>query len=130
MADKHDSENYDERNTNPKCHFVHHFNPFLNLGPFLIEVKFYQPFRTIIHEFFLETEINWIIKYSKPRLTKSRAAVDSFHLREIGSSAHNNINSKDKTQQKRQDTLTWTSGQDHFLCTLQYTAHFIQTTTH
>ena len=77
---------------------INHFNPFLSLGPFLIEVKFYQPFRTIIHEFFLETEINWIIKYSKPRLTKSRAAVDSFHLREIGSSAPNNINSKDKTQ--------------------------------
>ena len=35
---------------------------------------------------------------------------------------------KNKTQQKRQDTLS--SGLDHFLCTLQYTAHFIQTTTH
>ena len=30
------------------------------------------------------------------------------------------IQMKNKTQQKRQDTLTWSSGQDHFLCTLQF----------
>ena len=38
------------------------------------------------------------------------------------------IQMKNKTQQKRQDTLS--SGLDHFLCTLQYTPHFIQTARH
>ena len=56
----------------PKCHLVHHWNPFLIIGPFHIEVKFYEPFRTIIHEFFTEKEMDWIMGYSGPRLTKSR----------------------------------------------------------
>ena len=36
----------------PKCHLAHHFDPFLSIGPFKLEVKFYFPLRTIIHEFF------------------------------------------------------------------------------
>ena len=56
----------------PKCHLVHYWNPFLIIGPFHIEVKFYEPFRTIIHEFFAEKEMDWIMEYSGPRLTKSR----------------------------------------------------------
>ena len=55
-----------------KCHFVHHFNPFLIIGPFHIEVKFYKPFRTIIHDFFTEKEMDWMKKFSKPQLTASR----------------------------------------------------------
>ena len=56
----------------PKCHLLHHSNPFLSMGPFQIEVKFYLPFRTIIHYFFSEKEMDWLMEYSKPRLTSSR----------------------------------------------------------
>ena len=56
----------------PKCHFVHHFSPYLKLGPFHIEVKLYMPFRTVIHEFFTEKEMDWMLVYSKPRLSASR----------------------------------------------------------
>ena len=59
-------------NGSPKCHFVHHFSPTLKLGPFHLEVKLYYPFRTIIHDFFTDKEMNWMLQYSKPRLTKSR----------------------------------------------------------
>ena len=51
---------------------VHHFTPFLKLGPFNLEVKLYIPFRTIIHDFFTETEMDWMLEFSKPRLTASR----------------------------------------------------------
>ena len=65
----------------PKCHFVHHSNPFLCIGPFEIEVKFYMPFRTIIHNFFTEIEMHWLMEYSKPRLTKSReGSIDQSSL--------------------------------------------------
>ena len=56
----------------PRCHLVHHSNPFLSIGPFHIEVKFYLPFRTILHDFFTEKEMNWLMDYSKPRLSASR----------------------------------------------------------
>ena len=56
----------------PKCHFVHHFTPMLKLGPFHLEVKLYYPFRSIIHDFFTEKEMDWMLEYSKPRLTASR----------------------------------------------------------
>ena len=62
-------------NTNigpPKCHFVHHFTPLLKLGPFHLEVKLYYPFRTVVHDFFTEKEMDWMLEYSKPRLTASR----------------------------------------------------------
>ena len=56
----------------PQCHLVHHSNPYLNIGPFHIEVKFYSPFRTILHDFFTEREMKWLMDYSKPRLSASR----------------------------------------------------------
>ena len=56
----------------PKCHLAHHFDPFLSIGPFKLEVKFYFPLRTIIHEFFTKKEMAWLMEYSKPRLTSSR----------------------------------------------------------
>ena len=60
------------RNGSPKCHYLHHSSPFLMIGPFHLEVKLYIPFRTIIHDFLTEIEMNWIIEYIKPGLTASR----------------------------------------------------------
>ena len=60
-------------NQKAKCHFVHHFDPFLSLGPFNLEVKLYYPFRTVVHDFFTEKEMSWMMEYSKPRLTAARS---------------------------------------------------------
>ena len=42
------------------------------LGPFHLDVKLYHPFRTVIHDFFTEKEMVFMMEYSKPRLTASR----------------------------------------------------------
>ena len=55
-----------------KCYLVHHVEPYLKLGPFHFEVKLFSPFRTIIHDFFTSKEMDWIINYSKPRLSIAR----------------------------------------------------------
>ena len=55
-----------------KCHFVHHFASFLRIGPFHLEMKLSHPFRTVIHDFFTEQEMYWLLDYSKPRLSSSR----------------------------------------------------------
>ena len=107
MSGDHDGKEHDKRNSNPKCHLVHHFNPFLNLGPFLIEVRFYLPFRTIIHEFFLEKEINWIIEYSKPRMTRSREGLDLFYNGATRSQAQIDITLKNKPVTVKKAVTTW-----------------------
>ena len=58
--------------TSAKCYFVHHLNPFLKLGPFHVEVKVHSPFITLIHDFFLNIEMDWLVTYSKPRLSKKK----------------------------------------------------------
>lgn len=60
-----------------KCYFVHHFDPYLKLSPFHIEVKLYVPFRSIIHDFFVDRELEWMIAYSKPRLSATRIIPES-----------------------------------------------------
>ena len=65
----------DSENTIPrpsKCHLVHHFTPFLKLGPFLLDVKLYDPFRTVVNDFFTSREMNWLLEYSKPKLSLLR----------------------------------------------------------
>jgi len=47
------------------------------LGPFKLEVKLIRPFRAIFHDFLSEAEINWILEYSKPRLSKERSTTKS-----------------------------------------------------
>ena len=59
-------------NTRPRCHLVHHFSQYLMLGPFHLDVKLYHPFRAVIHDFFTEKEMVWMMEYSKPRLSESR----------------------------------------------------------
>ena len=60
-----------------RCYMVSHFKPYLKLGPFRLEIKFVKPFRSVIHDFFSENEIEWIVNYSKPRLSSSREIVPS-----------------------------------------------------
>ena len=51
---------------------MHHYDPFLRIGPFNSEIQMYVPFRIIFHDFLEESEVNWILNYSKPRLSESR----------------------------------------------------------
>ena len=69
-------------NKNAKCHLVHHFTPYLLLGPFKLDVKLYHPFRTIIQDFFTEKEMVWMMEYSKPRLSASRRGTIPASTRE------------------------------------------------
>ena len=66
-------------NQSPKCHLVHHFLPFLKIGPFHLEVKLYLPFRTVIHDFFTREEMEWMTEYSKPLMSSDRIeTIDSI----------------------------------------------------
>ena len=60
----------------PKCHLVHHFDPYQIMGPFHLEVQLYRPLRTIIHDLFTETETNWMMEYSRPKLSSGRMISD------------------------------------------------------
>ena len=56
----------------PKCRFIHHFDPYLKVGPFHLEVHFYLPFKGTFHDFFYETELQRMMKSSMPQLSASR----------------------------------------------------------
>ena len=46
-------------------------------GPFKLEVHMWAPYRTVFHDFLTEREMDWMIEYSKPRLSKTRQVPDS-----------------------------------------------------
>ena len=57
---------------NFKCHFLHHFNPYLKLCPFKLEVKLDKPYRIILHDMLTEEEIQHILNLSIPNLSRTR----------------------------------------------------------
>ena len=48
-----------------KCHLLHHFDPFLKLGPFKLEIKLNHPYRVILHDILNDEEIEHMIDLSK-----------------------------------------------------------------
>ena len=48
-----------------KCHFLHHFDPFLKLGPFKLEIKLDLPYRAVLHDILNDEEIQHMIDLSK-----------------------------------------------------------------
>ena len=56
----------------PKCGYLHHFDPYLRLGPFKVEVISRSPYISILHDLLTEEEIQWMIEYSVPRLSRVR----------------------------------------------------------
>ena len=60
----------------PKCSFIHHFNPFVKLGPFHLEIHFYRPFRGIFHDFLSEKEMQRTVNISIPKLSASRTSMN------------------------------------------------------
>ena len=67
----------------PKCHLVIHFNPFLKLGPFHIEVKLYYPLRAMFHDFFVAHEMDWMKQKSKPSLSSTRSFLSTNQTSQI-----------------------------------------------
>lgn len=55
-----------------KCHYLHHFDPRLRLGPFKIEVASADPYLIVIHEIFTEAEMDFIVRTSRPNLSRMR----------------------------------------------------------
>ena len=55
-----------------RCYLSSNSDLFIKLGPFKIEFRSLYPFLSIFHDFFLETEMKWMISHSLPRLTKER----------------------------------------------------------
>jgi len=41
----------------PKCGYLHHFDPYLRLGPFKVEIILRSPYLSILHELLTEEEI-------------------------------------------------------------------------
>jgi hypothetical protein len=60
-----------------RCFLLHQNDPYLRLGPFHMEVILRVPFRMILHDFLSPADINWIVEYSKPRLSRKRDHVKS-----------------------------------------------------
>ena len=58
--------------TGLKCHYLHHFQPYLKLGPFKLEELWAEPYRVKIHNFLSDFEINHLVNQSKPYLSKVR----------------------------------------------------------
>ena len=56
----------------PKCRLIHHFNPYLKMGPFHIEIHFYGPFRGVFHDFLSDKEMKWMVDISIPKLSMTR----------------------------------------------------------
>ena len=60
----------------PKCKFLHHHNPYLKLGPIKTEIAKRQPWTVVFHDLLDEAEMDFLVEYSKPRLSRKRT-VDS-----------------------------------------------------
>ena len=54
------------------CYFLHHFDPYLKLGPFKLEEYVHRPYRVVFRDILSETEIDHMINLSKPKLSRHR----------------------------------------------------------
>ena len=57
---------------NHRCILLHHGDPFTKLGPFKVEIAYTSPFIMIIHSLFTEEDMDYLVEYSKPRLSRRR----------------------------------------------------------
>lgn len=55
-----------------RCFFLHHFDPYLKLGPFKYEVASESPFIIVFHDILTELEMTHMVTKSKPNLSRSR----------------------------------------------------------
>eukprot|EP00095_Tigriopus_kingsejongensis_P001287 snap_masked-scaffold359_size197282-processed-gene-0.15 protein:Tk01287 transcript:snap_masked-scaffold359_size197282-processed-gene-0.15-mRNA-1 annotation:"prolyl 4-hydroxylase subunit alpha-2 isoform x2" len=57
------------------CRYLHHHDPFLRLAPFQLEIISQDPYIVIFHGILCESEMEFLIEYSKPRLSRTRELV-------------------------------------------------------
>ena len=62
----------DFQNSQQKCFWLHHFDPFLKLCPFKLEELWMKPYRAKIYDFLSNVEIQHFIQDSKPHLSRAR----------------------------------------------------------
>jgi len=56
---------------NLQCHYLHHHDPYLRLGPFKVEVMNRKPFVAVLHDILYEKEMEAFIEEATPKLVKS-----------------------------------------------------------
>ena len=59
-----------------RCKWVHHNDPYLKLGPFKADVQRSVPYLVVFRDILNEAEIQWLIEYSTPKLSRTRYRED------------------------------------------------------
>ena len=54
------------------CKLLHHNDPYLKLGPFKVEVVRQKPYLSVFRDILTEKEMQFLIDYASPRLSRSR----------------------------------------------------------
>ena len=60
-------------------------------GPYQIGVEYYRPFRFIFYDFFTQEEINWIISFTRPKLSSRKIYKRSQELKNSGQKSQNTL---------------------------------------
>ena len=55
-----------------KCGYLHHFDPYLKLGPYHYEMASHEPMVMVIHDLFSKLEMDYLVETSKPNLSRTR----------------------------------------------------------
>ena len=53
------------------CFFLHHFDPYLRLGPFKMDDQSHAPYVTVMRDFLAESEMEYYKEFARPRLFRS-----------------------------------------------------------
>ena len=62
------------------CKWLHHNNPYLKLGPFKVEVIRQEPYLSVFRDILTDAEMEWLVNYSSPRLSRSRLFQVLIHV--------------------------------------------------
>eukprot|EP00094_Tigriopus_californicus_P006961 TCALIF_06702-PA protein Name:"Similar to P4HA2 Prolyl 4-hydroxylase subunit alpha-2 (Gallus gallus)" AED:0.31 eAED:0.31 QI:0/0/0/1/0/0/2/0/1029 len=54
------------------CHWLHHQDPFLRLGPLKLEHVSDDPYLVVFHQIFTDTEMEYMVDTSRPHLSRTR----------------------------------------------------------
>lgn len=80
---------YTRQKTQFNCHWLHHRDPYLRLGPFKLEQVSDDPYLVVFHEIFTEDEMKYMVENSLPHLSRSRTGGENR-----GATAHDFKNGK------------------------------------
>ena len=60
-----------ELSKDTNCFYLHHFDPYLRLGPFKVEDQSISPYVTVFRDFLAESEMEYYKEFARPRLFRS-----------------------------------------------------------